>query len=295
MDRKNGQGYSGLAVGVDIGGTKISAGLVKDEKILIRETIQTPNNDNRKEIIEAIFSVIKKVAGKEMAGIGIGVPGLVDTKDGIAYDIQNIPALTGVPLKKRLGEHWKTNVSVNNDANCFALGAKNCGIGKNFQNLVALSLGTGLGSGVVINGQLYEGVGCGAGEFGFLPYKNGILEHYCSGQFFQRQYNISGEKAATLAKQGDKDALQMFRRFGCHLGKAIKIVAYTFAPEAIMLGGSISKSFTFFQQSMWDEIHDFPYHHVVDELEILPVINPDIAIIGAASLVKNQSHCSPKK
>jgi len=287
MNKKSKQGYPRIAVGVDIGGTKISAGLVKNKEVLIRETILTPNTDNQKEVIEAIFSVIKKVANKEIAGIGIGVPGLVDTKAGIAYDIQNIPALNGASLKNTLVKRCGTPVSVNNDANCFALGTKNYGNGKNFQNLIGLSLGTGLGGGVVINGRLYEGMDCGAGEFGFLPYGEGIMEHYCSGKFFQRQYNITGKKAALLALQGDKDALQMFNRFGYHLGKAIKIIAHVFAPEVVMLGGSISKSFQLFEQSMWSEIQNFPYNHVIDKLEVLPAINPDIAIVGAASLVEN--------
>lgn len=286
MNKKSKQGYPEMAVGVDIGGTKISAGLVKNKKVLIRETTLTPNTDNPKEVIEAIFSVIKKVANKEIAGIGIGVPGLVDIKAGIAYDIQNIPALNGVSLKKIMSRYWGKPVSVNNDANCFALGAKNYMNGKNFQNLIGLSLGTGLGGGVVINGQLYEGVGCGAGEFGFLPYGEGIMEHYCSGKFFLRQHNITGKKAASLALQGDKDALQMFNRFGYHLGKAIKIITHVFAPEAVILGGSISKSFRLFEQSMWSEIRNFPYNHVIDKLEVLPVINPDIAIIGTALLIE---------
>ncbi len=287
MKKKSEQGCPRMVVGVDIGGTKISAGLVENKEVLIRETILTPNTDNQKDIIEAVFSVIRKVANKEIAGIGIGVPGLVDTKAGVAYDIQNIPALTGASLKNTLGNYWETTVSVNNDANCFALGTKNYGNGKNFQNLVGLSLGTGLGGGVVINGRLYEGAGCGAGEFGFLPYNEGIMEQYCSGKFFLRQYNITGKKAASLALQGDKEALQMFNRFGYHLGKAIKIIAHVFAPEAVMLGGSISKSFPLFEKSMWSEIRNFPYSHVIDKLEVLSVTNPDIAIVGAASLIEN--------
>lgn len=277
-----------IVVGVDIGGTKISAGLVvQGKKIIAHETISTPQTHNQKIVIEAIFSVINKVFNKEAVGIGIGVPGLVDTGAGIAYDIKNIPALAGVPLKELFEKEWGRAAFVNNDANCFALGSRNYNDGKKFQNLIGLSLGTGLGGGIVINGHLYEGVNCGAGEFGFLPYKDGILEHYCSGLFFQRQYSISGKDAAALASQGDEQALEMFYQFGIHLGKAIKIVAHVFAPEAVILGGSISKSFWLFKQSMWDEIHDFPYHHIIDKLEVLTIVNPDIAIVGAALLIEN--------
>lgn len=276
-----------IKIGIDVGGTKICAGLVKDGNILTKETIPTPITENREKVIESIHSIIKKLKGRNLAGIGIGVPGLVNTKAGVVYDIQNIPALTGVSLKETIEKQWNLPVYVNNDANCFALGAINSGYGKKFRNLIGLTLGTGLGGGIVINGKLHQGVGGGAGEFGSLPYREGILENYCSGQFFQNQYKITGEKAAILARQGEKKAQQMFQRFGYHLGRSIKIAIYILAPEAVILGGSLSRSFQLFEQSMWKEVHDFPYGHVINNIEIFPVQNQDIALVGAASLVEN--------
>lgn len=276
-----------IKIGIDIGGTKISAGVVKDGNILAKETIPTPITKKQEVIIESIHSIIKKLNRKGLAGIGIGVPGLVNTKAGMVYDIQNIPALSGVALKKIIEGQWNLPVYINNDANCFALGAINSGYGKKFRNLIGLTLGTGLGGGIVINGKLHQGVGCGAGEFGSLPYREGILENYCSGQFFQNYYRISGEKAATLAMEGNKKARQMFQYFGHHLGKTIKIAIHILAPEAVILGGSLSRSFQLFEQSMWEEIHDFPYGHVINNIEIFPVRSQDIALVGAASLVEN--------
>lgn len=276
-----------IKIGIDVGGTKICAGLVKDGNILTKETIPTPITENREKVIESIHSIIKKLKVRNLAGIGIGVPGLVNIKAGVVYDIQNIPALTGVSLKETIEKQWNLPVYVNNDANCFALGAINSGYGKKFRNLIGLTLGTGLGGGIVINGKLHQGVGGGAGEFGSLPYREGILENYCSGQFFQNQYKITGEKAAILARQGEKKAQQMFQRFGYHLGRAIKIVVYILAPEAVILGGSLSRSFQLFEQSMWKEIHDFPYGHVINNIEIFPVQSQDVALVGAASLVEN--------
>ncbi len=242
-----------IKTGIDIGGTKISAGLIEGGNILTKETIPTPVTENREEIIESIHSIIKKLKGNDLAGIGIGIPGLVNTKAGIVYDIQNIPALTGVSLKETIEGQWNLPVYVNNDANCFALGAINSGYGKKFRNLIGLTLGTGLDGGIVINGKLYQGVGCGTGEFGSLPYREGILENYCSGQFFQNQYKITGEKAAILARQGNKKAQQMFQRFRYYLGRAIKIAVHILAPEAVILGGSLSRSFQLFKQSVWNE------------------------------------------
>ena len=273
-------------IGVDVGGTKISAGLVDGGKISKSVTIHTPVSEKEDQVIDVIVEAIKEVSTGEVGGVGIGIPGIVDTKSGTVYNVQNIPSFKAVNLKEILERKLKIQVLINNDANCFALGTKHFGEGKQFHSLVGLTLGTGLGSGIIINDQLYEGVGNGAGEFGFIPYKDGILEQYCSGQFFLDRYNATGEEAQNLALQGDKKALLMFEDFGHHLGEAIKIIVYTVSPEAVMLGGSISKNFEFFKQSMWANIKQFPYKNVIDGLTVLPALNPEIAVIGAAYLVE---------
>ncbi len=272
-------------IGVDIGGTKISAGLVENGNILSSVTFPTPVNGKREDVIDLVVMAINMVINEDVAGIGVGIPGLVNTSTGTVYDVQNIPSFTNVPLKEILEKKLGKAVFLNNDANCFALGASNFGNGKFYNNMVGLTLGTGLGGGVVLHGHLYEGTGCGAGEFGYLPYRDGILEHYCSGQFFQRQYDITGKEAYALALESDEKALRMFNHFGYHLGEAIKMIAHVFAPEAVILGGSISRDFDFFQQSMWRGIRQFPYKHVIDNLTVLPAVNPEIAIVGAAYLV----------
>lgn len=272
-------------IGVDIGGTKIAAGLVEGDEILISETLPTPTLGTVEEVVQVVIDAIQKVMNDDVKGIGIGAPGLIDTQKGIVHDVQNIPSFKSVPLTSIIEKTFELPVFLNNDANCFALGAKSFDLGKKFNNLVGLTLGTGLGGGLVINGHLYEGKGCGAGEFGYIPYRDGILEQYCSGQFFQRQYNITGKDANDLAVQGDENAIQMFNRFGYHIGEAIKIAAHLFAPDAVILGGSVSRNYRFFEKSMWKSIRLFPYGHVVDNLVVMPAINPDIAVIGAASLV----------
>ena len=275
-----------ISVGVDIGGTKIKAGLVENNKTVIVKTVATPAGENQETIVNEIIKLCRDVAGDApVSGMGIGVPGLVDVQNGVVHDVSNIPSFKSVPLREIIQRAFNIPVFLNNDANCFALGAKNFDKGNSFKNIVAFTLGTGLGGGVIINGRLYEGVGCGAGEFGYLPYKDGILEHYCSGQFFKRKYDISGEEAYALAQNGDSKALRMFDIFGFHVGEAIKIAAHLLAPEAVMLGGSIAKSFNYFKESMRMSVRRFPYKNVVDSLEIIPVHNSDIAVIGAASLV----------
>ena len=272
-------------IGVDVGGTKISAGWVENNKLIKSFTLPTPAKDGKDEILEVILQAVNAVTMGKFSGIGVGIPGLVDTKNGVVYDVQNIPSLTGMALKSELETVFHCPVEINNDANCFALGANYFGNGQQYRNMVGLTLGTGLGGGLILNGKLYEGVGTGAGEIGFLPYKDGILEHYCSGQFFTRQYGITGKKASGLAAGNNPEALEMFAQYGRHLGEAIKIIVHIFAPEAVLLGGSISTNFHLFEKSMWEVVHDFPYEHVVEHLVVKPAIAPEIALVGAASLV----------
>ena len=275
-------------IGVDIGGTKISAGWVEDHKLVKSHTLPTPVGKGEKEVLHTLAKAIAGLGLKEFSGIGIGIPGLVDTDKGMVYDLQNLPDLAGTALKDEVESIFSCPVEINNDANCFVLGVKSREEGRPFNHIVGLTLGTGLGGGLILNGELYEGIGTGAGEIGFMPYKESILEHYCSGQFFYRQYGLSGKEAKTRAVNGDKKAREMYAAFGRHLGEAIKMVAHIFAPEAVVLGGSISSSFWLFEKSMWESIRSFPYAHVVDRIQVMPATSPGLAMVGAASLISRK-------
>ena len=274
-----------ISIGVDIGGTKISAGLVENGKVVKQSIKSTPISDIESAVVIAIILAIRDVWSEEAVGIGVGVPGLVDVENGIVYDVHNIPSFTDVHLKEQLERAFQIPVHVSNDANCFVAGVKHFGEGEPYKNFVGLTLGTGLGGGLIINGKLHEGVGSGAGEFGYVPFRDGILEHYCSGQYFERFHQMDGEQLFEKARSGDQNALRIYGEYGKNLGEAIKIVANVFAPEAVVLGGSISKSFQFFEKSMWDTIRNFPYANVVEKLVVLPAKNPNLAVLGAAALV----------
>ena len=117
--------------------------------------------------------------------IGIGVPSVVDTHTGIVYDVQNIPSWKEVAIAQKMQELYKLPVLVNNDANCFALGEYHFGKGKGTKSMVGVTIGTGIGAGIIINGKLYCGPNCGAGEFGMIGYLDKVVEYYASGQFFK--------------------------------------------------------------------------------------------------------------
>ncbi len=211
----------------------------------------------------------------------------MDVDRGIVYNVQNIPSWQEVYLKSTLENHFQTPVYVNNDANCFTVGIKYFGEAKEYKNIVGLTLGTGMGAGIIANDLLYSGSNCGAGEFGMLSYLDHNYEYYCSGQFFIREYGISADVLFKQATQGDKNALDIFNIFGKHLGNAINAILFSVDPDIIILGGSISKAWPFFENSMQAEVEKFEYSHVISKIKIKVNQIPNIALLGAAALYLN--------
>ncbi|MCD6116440.1 ROK family protein [bacterium] len=274
-------------IGVDLGATNISAGRIESGKI--EDWVEFPISTDKEEnvIIQEVISAIEKVRTSSTKAIGIGVPSVVDTEKGIVFDVQNIPSWKEVHLKEIIENVFNVAAHINNDANCFVMGEKYFGEAKKFSNIVGLTLGSGLGGGIIINNSLYEGKNCGAGEFGSLPYLDGILENYCSGQFFLRAYDKSGKDMFTLAKNGDDIALKSFKEFGYHIGNAILNVMYTFDPQAIILGGSIADAFNYFKETMFETIETFPYRKSVENIVVKKSEQKNITVLGAAALCMN--------
>ena len=170
---------------------------------------------------------------------------------------------------------------VNNDANCFALGEKYFGEGKNYDNIVGLIIGTGVGAGIIINGKLYCGQNCSAGEFGRIPYLDRNVEYYCSGQFFQKEYNINGEE---LYQKANRKAKKIFGIYGKHLGKAVSMIVNSIDPQIIILGGGVSKAYCLFKDSMLESLKEWIYKKTFSNIKIKASNTKNIAILGAASL-----------
>ena len=271
-------------LGVDLGGTNFKAGLVKDGTIISKAVNPVNRDTSERDLILTLFKTIDTLITKDIKAIGIGIPGVVEPNSGVIYDILNLPAWKEVPLRQLLEERYDLPVFLNNDANCFAKGEKIYGKGKSYTNFVGLTIGTGLGMGVIIDNKLYNGVFCGAGEIGMVTYKDSIVEHYASSLFFERQYNQNAKDMSNLATKGDLKALKAFSEFGEHLGNAINNILYVYAPEAIIMGGSISKSYALFQQSMEDTIKTFAYQKQIEHLKIEISTLKGIAILGATAL-----------
>ena len=271
-------------IGVDLGGTNFKAGRVSDGEIDLEATNPVHQNCTESELFNILFATIDALITKNTTAIGVGVPGIVDPDTGIIYDIINLPAWETIPLRDILEGRYSIPVHLNNDANCFAKGEYIYGAGKAYNNFVGLSIGTGLGMGIIIERKLHNGLFFGAGEIGMVTYKDSIIEYYVSSLFFERNFNATAKELSLLATQGDATALQAYREFGLHLGNAINNINYMIAPEAIVLGGSISKAFPLFKKSMEETLKTFAFPKQTEHLEIEVSGVNGIAILGAAAL-----------
>ncbi len=271
-------------IGIDLGATNIRGALVNGNshgKIVSR---RIASDGSIGEVLSDIFYIVDELIDDSVKAIGIGVPSVVDVEEGIVYDVQHIPSWKEVRLKEILQSRYKIPAYINNDANCFALGEYYFGKGLNHESLIGLTLGTGLGSGVILNKKLYSGYNCGAGELGCLGYLNNTLEFYCSGSFFQNVHYLDGVKIHQAAKKGDKSALALYSELGMHIGEAIKITMYAYDPQIIILGGSVSHAYQYFQESMWAQLKTFAYQKSLERIKIEVSTLEKSAILGAAAL-----------
>ncbi|MGB8705989.1 MAG: ROK family protein [Gillisia sp.] len=118
-----------------------------------------------------------------------------------------------------------------------------------------------------------------------IPYLDRTIEDYCSGKFFRLQYKREGVEVYEKAEQGDPEALRIFEEFGKHLGESLKLIMYVLSPEAIIIGGSISRSFKFFEKSLQESIEPFPFKKIVERIKIFPSTMSEVSLLGSAALL----------
>jgi glucokinase len=271
-------------IGVDLGATKIQAGRIKQNKIEQEFYRPISAGEGKERVLQEVIETIEEVFRPGVDSIGVGVPGLVDVEHGIVYDVINIPSWDEVYLKDQLESHFNCPVYINNDANCFALGEKYFGKARDHSNIVGLTLGTGVGAGIIIHDRLYAGKSCGAGEFGMIPYNGQNFEYFCSGQFFREIHHQDGNEIFRRAESGDSEALELYEQYGYHIGQAVTTILFAIDPEIIVLGGSISRAYRYFKDEMWKVLDMFPYKSVIEHLIIEITDSPKIAILGAGAL-----------
>lgn len=282
-------------IGIDLGGTNIRAGLVRENVLSGVLAGRINAQGSIEEVLQDLFALTDRLVNPSVVGIGIGVPGLVDAEQGTVFDVVNIPSWKEVPLQRRMEERYGIPVVVNNDANCFALGEFYFGKGRGYSSMVGLTVGTGLGSGIILRKQLYSGTNGGAGEFGMMDYRDQVYEYYASGQFFRNVYGIDGEVVFAKAKEGIAEYRKMYDEMGAHLGNAIKAILYALDVDLIVLGGSVRHAWPFFQKAMWERIHTFAYRKAKERLRIEVSELENSGLLGAATLYQDSLKINSKR
>lgn len=271
-------------IGIDLGGTNIRGAVVKNFSLKNIHSKRINAHGTSDGVLEQLFSLIDLLFDHSVKAIGIGVPGLVDQEEKMVYDVVYIPSWKKVPLEKLVEDRYHVPVYINNDSNCFALAEYYFGKGKGSTSMIGITLGTGLGCGLILNKQLYEGRNGGAGEFGMIPYLDKTIEYYASGQFFQNVYQMNGETVFKNAIEGNEEAFRMYEELGFHLGNAINTILYTLDVELIILGGSVSNAFPYFSKKMWNQIKIFGFQNAVVNLQVEVSELENAGVLGASAL-----------
>lgn len=271
-------------IGVIFGGKHLSAARIENGVIADIVHREVNNREAEEVILSEIIHTINSVYTDSVAGIGVGVPSLVDVKHGIVINPTNIPSWRKVHLKDILEEQFNVPVYINNDANCFALGEKYFGVAKDYENIAGITIATGFGVGIIINGKLYSGRNAGAGEFCSIPYRDHDYEYYCSTKYFEEKYGLKNEILLARAKKKDKIALAIYELFGMDLGNAIKTIMYALDPDAIVIGGIMSEAYDFYKEAMLKTVNSFIYKGTVKNIKIFKSTEANIPVYGAAAL-----------
>ncbi|KZN55112.1 hypothetical protein N474_16715 [Pseudoalteromonas luteoviolacea CPMOR-2] len=275
---------AGKIVCIDLGGTKALCGVAHQGVVSNVKRYPVPSAATKQEVTDFLIEVISHSFTAECNGIAIGIPGVVDSESGYVFEVTNIPSWKNIHLSHILKKRFNVPVLVHNDVNCFAYGEFKYGAhfdrGRPCQTILGVCLGTGLGAGIVIAGQIYTGKKGLAGEFGSAPYLQQTIEDYCSGQFF-RNLGTDGEHEYQLALAGDKRALNLFEQLGSHLGVAIAHMQLAYDPDVIVLGGSVSNSYHLFESSMRARFAQFDQ---CDHLTINISTLPNSPLVGACEL-----------
>ena len=267
-----------FAIGIDIGGTKISMVLgTSSGKILARREIATGTRAKTKACVKELALNLRAlilhscISPREILGIGVGCPGAVDSSKGMLPRSPNLPGWNNLPLAKILSKATGLPVHLANDANAAALGDSFFGAGKNSRSFIYITVSTGIGGGIIIDGRLYEGSGFVAGEIGHMSIvpegrkcncgQKGCLEAYASGtaignfvrermtksntmiwKFLPKNKRFNARQVGMAAREGDKLSIESYRQAGYYLGIGIANLLNILNPEKVVIGGGVLKS-----------------------------------------------------
>jgi glucokinase len=284
-------------IGIDLGGTAIKLGRFHlDGNCLQSLTVATPQPATPENVLAVMVAAIAQLdPDNHTVAIGVGTPGPVDTKGRIARVAINLAGWQNIPLADWLEQKTGKPTILANDANCAGMGEAWLGAGRHFQDLILLTLGTGVGGAIILNGKLFVGHQGTAGELGLITLNpdgptcnsgnQGSLEQYASVTAIRRRTGKEPAELGALAETGDEFALTFWQEYGKDLGIGLTSLMYVLTPEAIVIGGGVSASLKFFLPAIEAEIALRVLPTSRAGLRILPAeLGNSSGMVGAAKL-----------
>jgi len=287
------------AVGIDIGGTFIKGALVSaNGEIVKREKSPTGVEFGVEGIESRIETVFRTLKNSDVIGVGIGVAGMVNFSRGVVVQSPNIPSWKNYEAKDRLKKRLGIEVVIDNDANLAALGEGWKGSGIGLKNFMMITLGTGIGAGIILGGKLWHGDTGRAGEFGHVVVEpngaecgcggKGCVERYASADGIRRLAREAGIVAdvpelVKMADDGDNKAIRVFEEAGRKLGLALSAWFNIMDVRCVIVGGGAAPSLRLMELAMWEVIEESVYGVRRDELKVIrATLGDDAGVIGGA-------------
>lgn len=290
-------GVNREVIGIDLGGTAIKLGRFREDGTCLQSlSVATPQPATPAAVLDAMVEAIAHLDPHHSAiAIGVGTPGPADAAGRIARVAINLAGWRDIPLADWLEAKTGLPTVIANDANCAGLGEAWLGAGRRFRHLILLTLGTGVGGAIVLDGKLFVGHQGAAGELGLITLNpdgppcnsgnQGSLEQYVSVQAIRRLTGLEPAQLGDLAKAGDPQALEFWQSYGRHLGAGLASLIYVLTPEAIVIGGGVSASAEFFFPAVEAEIERRVLHSSRAGLQLLQAeLGNQAGIVGAAKL-----------
>ena len=300
---------STLVFAVDLGGTHLrTAAIDESGNIHHRTKVSTPEASSPDQIVKAIVDAARMCESEfGVATTCVAVPGTVNVEAGEVLSIPNVPALKGFQLGEALQSELNHRIIIENDANAAALGELWKGAARGSRSMVCITLGTGVGGGVVLDGKLWRGADSSAGEIGHTSVEphggvicgcggEGCLEVYASATALVRMLketnstlrsaeDFSAENIYVAAKEGDEVALSVFRKMGEYLGIGLAILVNILNPETIVIGGGVSNAWKLFGEGAIEEMRTRAFPLPGSRVKVKPAECGDNAgLLGAAYL-----------
>ena len=310
-----------LVFAVDLGGTHLRVATVScDGKIQARHKQETPRSGDPEEIMRALINAARKLDlnGQRLCAVSVAVPGTIDVDRGIVVKAPNLPALDGFQLTTALQRELKLPAILENDANAAAVGEMWQGAARDRRTIVCLTLGTGVGGGIILDGKLWRGADGAAAEIGHMsvdPFggvdctcgSQGCLEVYasataivrlarefgvkCPESFLNNESQLTAEKIYEAGVKGDPLAVEVFRRLGLYLGVGIANLVNIVDPEIIVIGGGVANAWPLFEKDMRQQIIERSFSRLAAQVSIAQAeCGDDAGLLGAARLAFDQMH-----